>query len=78
MQTIDDREYLVALSDHSDFDGTIEYVKRSHAKQVITDNYRGNNGTVLAKEIRKRLGVSAIALCQEITGKRHCKSYVLN
>ncbi|HUK85127.1 MAG TPA: MBL fold metallo-hydrolase [Candidatus Acidoferrum sp.] len=59
---IGDREYLVALSDHSDFDGTIEYVKRSQAKQVITDNYRGNNGTVLAKEIRKRLGVSAIAM----------------
>ena len=59
---IGDREYLVALSDHSDFDGIIEYVKRSHAKQVITDNYRGNNGTVLAKEIRKRLGISAIAM----------------
>ena len=59
---IGDREYLVALSDHSDFDGIIEYVKRSRAKQVITDNYRGNNGAVLAKEIRKRLGISAIAL----------------
>jgi putative mRNA 3-end processing factor len=59
---IGDREYLIALSDHSDFDGIIEYVKRSHAKQVITDNYRGNNGAVLAKEIRKRLGISAIAM----------------
>jgi putative mRNA 3-end processing factor len=59
---IGDREYLVALSDHSDFDGSIEYVKRSRAKQVITDNYRGGHGAILAKEIRKRLGVSAIAL----------------
>ena len=58
---IGDREYLVALSDHSDFDGLIEYVKRSHAKQVITDNYR-SHGAVLAKEIRKRLGVSAVAM----------------
>jgi putative mRNA 3-end processing factor len=58
---IGDREYLVALSDHSDFDGLIEYVKRSHAKQVITDNYR-SHGAVLAKEIRKRLGISAVAL----------------
>jgi putative mRNA 3-end processing factor len=59
---IGDREYLVALSDHSDFDGLIEYVKRSKAKQVITDNYRVSHGAVLAKEIHKRLGVSAIAM----------------
>ena len=58
---IGDREYLVALSDHSDFDGLIEYVKRSRAKQVITDNYR-SHGAVLAKEIRKRLGISAVAM----------------
>ena len=58
---IGEREHLVALSDHSDFDGLIEYVKRSHAKQVITDNYR-SNGDALAKEISKRLGVSAVAM----------------
>ena len=59
---IGDREYVVALSDHSDFDGLIEYVKRSGAKQVITDNYRASHGAVLAKEIRKRLGVSAVVM----------------
>jgi putative mRNA 3-end processing factor len=58
---IGDREHLVALSDHSDFDGLIEYVKRSKAKQVITDNFR-SNGDALAKEINKRLGVSAVAM----------------
>ena len=58
---IGDREFLVALSDHSDFDGLIEYVKRSRAKQVITDNYR-SQGAVLAKEIHKRLGISAVAM----------------
>jgi len=58
---IGDREYLVALSDHSDFNGLIEYVRRTHAKQVITDNYR-SNGDALAKEITKRLGVSAVAM----------------
>ena len=58
---IGDREHLVALSDHSDFDGLIEYVRRSKAKQVITDNYR-SNGDALAKEISKRIGVSAIAM----------------
>ncbi|MCW3999265.1 MAG: MBL fold metallo-hydrolase [Candidatus Bathyarchaeota archaeon] len=57
---IGDREHLIALSDHSDFDGLLEYVKRTRAKQVITDNYR-SNGDVLAKEIRRRLGISAVA-----------------
>lgn len=56
------REHLVALSDHSDFDGLIEYVRRSKAKIVITDNYRVSHGEVLAKEIRKRLKVSAFAM----------------
>jgi putative mRNA 3-end processing factor len=59
---IGDREHLVALSDHSDFDGLIEYVKRSRAKQVITDNYRVSHGNILAKEISRRLGVSAVAM----------------
>ncbi|XHH10080.1 MAG: MBL fold metallo-hydrolase [Candidatus Bathyarchaeia archaeon] len=58
---IGDREYLVALSDHSDFDSLIEYVRQSKAKQVITDNYRASHGKVLADEIIKRLGVSACA-----------------
>ena len=58
---IGEREHLVALSDHSDFDGLIEYVKQSKAKQVITDNYR-SQGNVLAGEIIKRLGVYAVAM----------------
>ena len=58
---IGEREHLVALSDHSDFDGLIEYVKQSKAKQVITDNYR-SHGAVLAGEIIKRLGISAVAM----------------
>jgi len=60
---IGDREHLVALSDHSDFDGLIEYVKRSKAKRVITDNFR-SNGDALAKEIHKRLGICAVAMPQ--------------
>jgi putative mRNA 3-end processing factor len=58
---ISEHEYLVALSDHSDFDSLIEYVKRSKAKQVITDNYRSSHGKVLANEITKRLGIPATA-----------------
>ena len=59
---IDEREHLIALSDHSDFNGLIEYVKRSKPKRVVTDNYRVNHGIMLAKEISKRLGIPAVAM----------------
>jgi len=57
-----DGEYVVALSDHSDFDGLIEYVRRSKPKLVITDNFRVGHARTLAKEIHKRFGISALAL----------------
>ena len=57
-----DNEYVVALSDHSDFDDLIEYVRRSKPKLVITDNFRVGHAGTLAKEIRKRFGISASAL----------------
>jgi putative mRNA 3-end processing factor len=56
------KEYVVALSDHSDFDGLMEYVRRSKPQLVITDNFRVGHAETLAREIRKRLGISAIAL----------------
>jgi putative mRNA 3-end processing factor len=59
---IGDKEHLIALSDHSDFDDLIEYVRRSKPKQVVTDNYRISHGETLAKEIRKRLGIPAVAM----------------
>jgi predicted metal-dependent RNase len=53
---------LIALSDHSDFDGLIEYVRRSKPKRVVTDNYRVSHGVALAGEIRRRLGIPAVAM----------------
>jgi putative mRNA 3-end processing factor len=61
---IGDKEHLIALSDHSDFDGLIEYVRRAKPKQVVTDNYRMSYGETLAREIRRRLGIPAIAMPQ--------------
>lgn len=55
------REHIVALSDHSDFNGLIEYVKRSKPKRVITDNFR-SNGAYLAMEINRQLGIKAVAM----------------
>ena len=60
---ISDHEHLIALSDHSDFDGLIEYVRRTNAKQVITDNFR-SDGDALAKEITHRLGIHAVSMPQ--------------
>jgi putative mRNA 3-end processing factor len=59
---IGEREHLVALSDHSDFDGLIEYVRRCRPRRVITDNYRVRHGTTLAREIRRRLSIDAVAM----------------
>lgn len=57
-----EKEYIIALSDHSDFDGLMEYVRRSKPKLVITDNFRIGYAEKLAKEIHKRFGISAFAL----------------
>jgi putative mRNA 3-end processing factor len=57
-----ENEYIVALSDHSDFDGLMEYVRRSKPKVVITDNYRVGHAETLAKEIQKRISISATAI----------------
>ena len=59
---IAEEEYVIALSDHSDFDGLIEYVRRSRPKLVITDNFRIGYAETLAREIHKRFGISAMAL----------------
>jgi len=56
------KEYVIALSDHSDFNGIMEYVRRSKPKLVITDNFRIGYAETLAKEIRKRFGISAVTL----------------
>jgi putative mRNA 3-end processing factor len=56
------REHVVALSDHSDFNGLLEYVRCAKPKQVITDNHRISHGEALAKEIEKRLGIPAVAM----------------
>ncbi|MEM2924189.1 MAG: MBL fold metallo-hydrolase [Methanocellales archaeon] len=62
VRKVGDREYEIALSDHSDFDQLLEYVERSSPKLVITDNYRIGDAVALAREIRKRLKIPARAM----------------
>ncbi len=57
-----EKEYVVALSDHSDFKGLLEYVMQSKPKLVITDNYRAGDAEALAKQVEKQLGIKAKAL----------------
>jgi putative mRNA 3-end processing factor len=64
---IGEKEHIIALSDHSDFNGLIEYVRQAKPKRVITDNHAGGHGETLAKEIKLRLGIPAVAM--------PCKSY---
>jgi len=56
---IGDREYILSLSDHADFEELIQYVKWSRPKMVITDNYRIGEAKTLAKEIKRRLNIPA-------------------
>ena len=51
--------FCVALSDHADYEGTLEYVRNTGAKKVITDNCRGGHGVELALALRQELGIDA-------------------
>lgn len=54
-----ERSYGVAMSNHADFAGTLEYARATNAQFVVTDNVRGARGYQLAHELRRRLGVDA-------------------
>ena len=51
-----DRGYSVALSDHADFNGTLEYILATGATFVVTDNTRAH-GVELALAIKHHLGI---------------------
>lgn len=53
-----DRGYSVALSNHADFNGTLEYILATGARDIVTDNTRGH-GLDLALAIKQRLGIDA-------------------
>lgn len=54
--------HIVALSDHADFNGILEYVQESRPKLVITDNYRAGSADSLAQAIRNELHIEAKAM----------------
>ena len=56
-----ERAFCVAMSNHADFEGTLEYVRNTNANFVVTDNTRSGKGHQLAAEINQRLGIDARA-----------------
>lgn len=58
---VGENKYVVALSDHSDFNELLEYVERCNPKMVITDRYRSEAANIFAREIEKRLKIPAKA-----------------
>ena len=56
-----ERSCGIAISNHADFEQTLEYVKATNAKYVVTDNSRNGHAFELASEIRNRLGIEAVA-----------------
>lgn len=65
---LSDRAFRIALTDHADFSGVLDYVLATGAKYVVTDNSRGNHAVQLATEIHQRLGIVAVA--SELNGTK--------
>ncbi len=60
LRCFSERAYSVALSNHADFNETLEYVRATGAQIVVTDNTR-NRGVELAIAVSERLeGVEAV------------------
>ncbi len=54
-----DRAFRIAMTCHADFSGTLEYIKATGARRVITDNHRSGHAVTLASEIESKLGIDA-------------------
>lgn len=56
---LSDSSYQIAISDHADFNETLEYVRETGAKVVLTDSTRGANASRLSNAIAKKLGIKS-------------------
>ena len=54
-----EKAFRVALSDHADYEETLEYVRATEAKKVMTDTTRGGHGVELAQALKRELGIDA-------------------
>ncbi|BBD72505.1 hypothetical protein HS1genome_0894 [Sulfodiicoccus acidiphilus] len=58
----DRNSYIVALSDHADFEDLVEYVSASRPNLVVTDGSRSKYAKDLANYIRRNLGIRAVPM----------------
>jgi len=56
------RYWLVAFSDHADFNGLLTYVINSNPKVVVVNSARSTHADVFAKEVEKRTGINSIVM----------------
>jgi len=54
-----DKSFCVAFSDHADYEETLEYVRATRTKKVMTDTTRGGHGVELAQALKRELGIDA-------------------
>ena len=54
-----EKSFCVALSDHADYEETLEYVRATGAKKVMTDTTRGGHGVELAQALKRELAIDA-------------------
>ncbi len=54
VRKVDEYTWLVAFSDHADFDELLRYVEESHPRIIIVDGSREGYPYIFAKELRKR------------------------
>lgn len=64
---VSERAYRVAMSGHADFDGTLEFVRASGARYVVTDNSRGGHGVDLSLALIDHLGIEARPSSQKVS-----------
>jgi len=56
---LSDSSYQIAISDHADFNETLEYIRETGAKYVLTDSMHGSHAPELAIAITSKLGIKA-------------------
>ncbi len=59
---INNHTWIVALSDHADFEQLLQYVEEAKPKILVTDASRAGAPEIFAKEVTRRLGIPSIPL----------------
>ncbi len=62
VRRIGSKWWLVAFSDHSDFQGLVDYVRLSKPREVIVNCERSTDGYLFARYVEKKLGVRTYLL----------------